>query len=330
MDVHGHTLDLAFHTSKPLNAALGGTTDVPQMRVGGVNAQLNACWTPDRALSGPHDHSVANPRASLDAMLDYLDAQLAGPAGRDVQVVRTAGDLRSAVASGRIALVLGMEGTDAIGNDPAALASLYDRGLRHVCLVHEHANTFGGASQVWVDGEMRRLDPGTEPARHLGGVGQELLAEMRRLGMLVDLTHLVPPAFWEVLDAWNGPVIVSHGGARALTDSPRYLTDDQIRAVAATGGLIGGSPSPLGPSDEAPGLQLLLDTVDHLVRVAGPDHVGIGTDFKDQLGYYPEPLADISGFDAIRTGLAGRGHPAADIDRILGGNFVRVFEAVAG
>jgi membrane dipeptidase len=263
-------------------------------------------------------------------MLDYLDAQLAGPAGQDVLVARTAGDLRTAAASGRIALVLGMEGTDVIGDDPAALASLYDRGLRHVCLVHEHANVFGGASQVWVDGEMQRLDPGAQPERHLGAVGRELLAEMRRLGILVDLTHLVPPAFWEVLDAYHGPVIVSHGGARALTDSPRYLTDEQIRAVAATGGLIGGSPSPLGPSDEAPGLELLLDTVDHLVRVAGPDHVGIGTDFKDQLGYYPEPLADISGFDAIRTGLADRGHPPADVDKILGGNFVRVFEAVAG
>lgn len=330
VDIHGHTLDLAFHTGRPLNAALGGTTDVPQMRAGGVSVQLNACWTPDMALSGPHDHSVENPRASLGAMLDYLDAQLLGPAGQDVLVARTAGDLRIAAASSCIALVLGMEGTDAIGDDPGALADLYDRGLRHVCLVHEHANVFGGASQVWVGGEMRRLDPRAEPERHLSGVGHELLAEMRRLGMLVDLTHLVPPAFWEVLNAYDGPVLVSHGGSRVLTDSPRYLTDEQIRAVAATGGLIGASPSPLGPSAEAPGLDLLLDTVDHLVRVAGPDHVGIGTDFKDQLGYYPEPLADISGFDSIRTGLIGRGHPPADIDRILGGNFVRVFEAVAG
>ena len=330
MDVHGHTLDLAFHTGQPLNDPLGGTTDVPQMRAGGVSVQLNACWTPDMALSGPHGHSVANPRASLGAMLDYLDTQLGGPAGLDVLVARTAGDLRTAAASGRIAVVLGMEGTDAIGDDFAALANLYDRGLRHVCLVHEHANVFGGASQVWVDGEMRRHDPDRSRPQHLTDIGRALLAEIGRLGILVDLTHLVEPGFWEVLDAYRGPVIVSHGGARVLTDSPRYLTDDQIRAVAATGGLIGGSPSPLGPSDEAPGLNLLLETVDHLVRVAGPDHVGIGTDFKDQLGYYPEPLADISGFDAIRIGLAHHGHPPADVVKILGGNFVRVFEAVAG
>jgi membrane dipeptidase len=177
---------------------------------------------------------------------------------------------------------------------------------------------------------MFRYEPGVEPDRHLTEQGRGLLAEIRRLGLVVDLTHLVPPAFWEVLDAYRGPVIVSHGGARALTDSPRYLTDEQIRAIAGTGGIVGASPSPLGPSDEAPGLDLLLDTVDYLVGVAGADHVGIGTDFKDQAGYYPPPLADISGFGAIRDGLAQRGHVATAIEAILGGNFVRVFEAVVG
>src|SRR6185369_6360621 len=109
-----------------------------------------------------------------------------------------------AAESGRIALILGMEGTDAIGDDPAALVPLYGRGLRHICLVHEHANAFGGASQVWRGGAMFRYDPGVEPERHLTAKGQELLAEIQRLGLLVDLTHLVAPAFWEVLDAYGG------------------------------------------------------------------------------------------------------------------------------
>jgi membrane dipeptidase len=330
VDIHGHTLDLAFHTRRGLAAALGGTTDVPLMRAGGVTAQLNACWTPEVGLSGPHSHSVANAPSALDAMLAYLEAELAGPAGEEVVVARSARDLTAAAANGQIALILGMEGTDAIADDPARLAALHARGLRHVCLVHEHANAFGGASQVWEQGEMRRLDPGADPSPHLSVRGRELLAEMARLGILLDITHLVPPAFWEVLDAWSGPVIVSHGGARALCDSPRYLTDEQIRAVAATGGLVCGSPSPLGPSDERPGLGLLLDTVDYLVAVAGREHVGIGTDFKDQLGYYPEPLQDIGAWPVIRAGLAARGHDAAAIDSILGGNFVRVFDAAVG
>jgi microsomal dipeptidase-like Zn-dependent dipeptidase len=180
VDAHGHTLDLAFHTGRPLNADLGGTTDVPQMRAGGVTAQLNACWTPDMALSGPHSHSVADAPAAMTAMLDYLDGQLRGPAGEDVLVARSAGDLDRAARRRQIALILGMEGTDAIQDDPAALAALYDRGLRHVCLVHEHANAFGAASQVWVNGEMRRHDAATEPDRHLTDVGRELLVEMRR------------------------------------------------------------------------------------------------------------------------------------------------------
>lgn len=330
IDAHGHTLDLAVHVGRPLNAPLDGTTDVPLMRAGGVTAQLNASWTPSAALSGPHSHSVADPSASLAAMFDFLDVQLAGPAGEDVLVARSASDLASAAATGRIALILGMEGTDAIGGDPALLEPLHARGLRHICLIHEHANEFGASSQVWEGGVMRRYRPGVDPEGHLSGRGRELLAEAGRLGLLIDLTHLVEPAFWEVLEAVGGPVIVSHGGARALTDSPRYLSDEQIRAIAATGGVIGASPSPLGPSPERPGLELLLDTADHLAAVAGPEHVAIGTDFKDQLGYYPDPLPHIGAFGVIGAGLGARGHAPAAIAGILGGNFLRVFEQVAG
>ena len=330
VDVHGHTLDLAFHVGRRLTQPLGGTTDVPQMRAGGVTAQLNASWTPSGALSGPHSHSVADAPAALSAMLDYLDAELAAGADAVVLVARSADDLRCAAETGRIALILGMEGTDAIAGDPAALEPLYRRGLRHLCLIHEHANEFGASSQVWEGGAMRRYRPGSDPAGHLTGRGRELLAEVRRLGWLIDLTHLMEPAFWEVLEAGAGAVIVSHGGARALCDSPRYLSDAQIRAVAASGGVIGASPSPLGPSDEAPGLDLLLDTLDHLVSVAGSEHVAIGTDFKDQLGYYPEPLPHIGAWPVIREGMTARGHGQSAIDAILGSNFVRVFERAVG
>lgn len=330
VDVHGHTLDLAFHVGRPLGAPLGGTTDVPLMRQGGVTAQLNASWTPSALLSGPHSHSVADPPASLSAMLDFLEAELAGPAGEAVLVARRAADLETAAATGRIAMILGMEGTDAIRGNPAALEPLHRRGLRHICLIHEHANEFGASSQVWEGGAMRRYRPGFDPEGHLSGRGRELLAEIGRLGLLIDLTHLVEPAFWEVLEVVSGPVIVSHGGARALTDSARYLSDEQIRAVAETGGVIGASPSPLGPSDEAPGLGMLFDTVDHLVAVGGAEHVAIGTDFKDQLGYYPEPLPDIGAFGAIGGGLAARGHSPAAIAGILGTNFVRLFQLIVG
>jgi membrane dipeptidase len=329
IDVHGHTLDLAYHRGLPLHGSLGGATDVPLMRRGGVTAQLCATWTPNAALSGPHRYSVRDPLAALLGMLDYLDRELTGPAGGEVLLARTCADLRAAEASGRVALIVGMEGTDALCGDVAVLRTLHGRGLRHVCLVHEHGNEFGTASQVWEHGRMRRHDPARDPALRATEAGRALIAEMNRLGVLVDLTHLVEPAFWEALALVEGPVVISHGGVRRSTDSIRYPSDAQIRAVARTGGLVGASPAPLGPSEEHAGLELLLDTVDALVSLVGVEHVGIGTDFLDETGYDPAGFADIGEMPRVTRGLRDRGYDPASIERILGGNFQRVFERVA-
>ncbi len=330
IDVHGHTLDLAYRSGHRLNAPMGGNTDIPLMRLGGVTAQLCANWTPDISLSGPHTHSVEAPLSTLLSVLDYLHRELSGPAGEDVLLAKTSADLQTAGDTGQVALIVGMEGTDALCGDPAVLRKLFKLGLRHVCLVHEHANEFGAASQVWEKGQMRRYDPALDPAGHLTDAGRVLIGEMKQLGILIDVMHLVEPAFWDVLETISGPVIVSHGGARGVTDSIRYLSDEQIRAVARAGGLVGASPTPLGPSPERPGLPLLLDTVDYLVGLIGPSHVGIGTDFKDQPGYYPPGFANSGETPRLVRALQERGYSAPDIDRICGGNFLRLFEQVTG
>ncbi len=330
VDVHGHLLDLAYHTGKPLHAVLEGNTDVPKLRQGGVNAQLCPIWTPDVALSGPHSHSVTSPFRALLGVLEYLHRELSGPAGDEVMLTLTAADLRIAKETGRVAIIVGMEGTDALDDDPEKLRIFHSLGLRHVCLVHERANAFGAASQVWEQGTMRRYDPARDPVGHLSDSGCELIAEMQRLHILIDLTHLVEPAFSEVLNVIEGPVVVSHGGARGVTDSIRYLSDEQIRAVAATGGLIAASPSPLGPSNERPGLPLLLDTVDYLANLVGTDHVGIGTDFKDQPGYYPPGFSDSSETPGLIRGLEERGYNQTQIADICGENFHRLVERVVG
>ena len=330
IDVHGHTLDIAYRSHKRLSESLGGITDIPLLRAGGVTGQLCATWTPDVTRSGPHSHSVEAPLQTLLGILDYVHRELCGPAGADVLLARTTADLRAAASEGRVALIVGMEGTDALGGDPAVLRVLHRLGLGHVGLVHEHANEFGAASQVWERGKMRHYDREKDPEGHLSDRGRALLAEMCRLGILVDLTHLVEPAFSEVIEFVDGPILVSHGGGRGMTDSVRYLSNEQIRGVARRGGLVGASPTPLGPSDERPGLPLLLDTIDHLVELVGTDHVAIGTDFKDQLGYFPSPFSNISQIPAVIGGLRDRGYDAAAIDRIVGGNFLRVFEQVAG
>ncbi len=330
VDVHGHLLDLAYHTGTPLHALLEGNTDVPKLRQGGVNGQLCPIWTPDVALSGPHSHSVTSPFRALLGVLEYLHRELSGPAGDEVMLALSAADLRIAKETGRIAIIVGMEGTDALDDDPEKLRIFHGLGLRHVCLVHERANAFGAASQVWEQGTMRCYDPARDPVGHLSDIGRELIAEMQRLRILIDLTHLVEPAFGEVLNVIEGPVVVSHGGTRGVIDSIRYLSDEQIRAVAATGGLIAASPSPLGPSLEQPGLQLLLDTVDYLANLVGTDHIGIGTDFKDQPGYYPPGFADSSETPGLIRGLEERGYNQTQIADICGENFHRLVERVIG
>lgn len=330
IDIHGHILDIAYRRKKPLNSSLGGLTDVPLMRVGGVTGQLCAIWTPNIMLSGPHSHSVEAPLRTILEVLDYVHRELCGPAGADVLLVRSIGDLQTAESKGCVALIIGMEGTDALGGDPGVLQTLYSLGLRHVGLVHEHANEFGAASQVWEGGKMRAYEEGKDPKGYLSDRGRKLLEEMCRLGVLIDLTHLVVPGFWEVLEFVKGPVLVSHGGARSLTNSVRYLSDEQILGIAQNGGLIGASPTPLGPSNEQPGLPLLLDTIDYLVKLVGTDHVGIGTDFKDQLGYFPPPFTKSSETASVIQGLWERGYNTASIDQIIGGNFLHLFEQVVG
>jgi membrane dipeptidase len=263
-------------------------------------------------------------------MLDYLERELSGPAGREVILARTGGELRAAEADGRLAFILGMEGTDALRADPGVLRTLHARGLRHICLVHEHGNDFGGASQVWEQGAMRRFDPARDPAIRLSETGRSLIGEMNQLRILVDLTHLVEPAFWDVMAVLDGPVLVTHGGVRRQTGSVRYPSDDQIRAVARTGGLVAASPAPLGPSEEHAGLALLLDTVEALVSLVGDDHVGVGTDFLDQEDFYSAGFTNIGDMPRVVHGLRERGYGEASIERILGGNFLRIFGQVAG
>ena len=216
IDIHGHSLDLAYRNRLPLNAPLGGNTDIPMMRRGGVTAQLCATWTPDIRLSGPHSHSVEEPLRALLGLLDYLHRELRGPAGDEVRLAQSGAELRAAEASGQVALIVGMEGTDALGGDPAILRILHQLGLRHVGLVHEHANEFGAASQVWEGGQMLRYDPARHPPRHLSEAGRELIVEMKQLGILIDFDP--PGRAWrssEAIDFIAGPVIIGHAGRSA-------------------------------------------------------------------------------------------------------------------
>jgi membrane dipeptidase len=194
-------------------------------------------------------------------------------------------------------------------------------------------------------------DSSGDAPRHggLSDFGREVVREMNRLGMLVDVSHVSDETFWDVIEVTRAPVIASHSSARALVDVPRNMSDDMLRAVAGNGGVVmlnfGGTfidPAKagygkaaldllrhLGPSPVP--LARLLDQIDHVARVAGIDHVGLGSDFDGTL-FLPEGARDVAGFPNITAGLLERGYSADEIEKILGENLLRVFaqaEAVA-
>jgi membrane dipeptidase len=328
IDAHGHFLDMAADSGRRLHESLGGLTDVPLMRAGGVSAQLTACWMPDVRVGGPH--GSRQPFRDVMKMLDYVHRELEGEAGEHVVLARTAGDIEGAAAESKTALVLGLEGGDALRGDLGRLRALYEAGLRHVCLVHEGRNAMGVATQVWEDSTMRVYDPVIDARGGLSADGRRVVREMNRLGMLVDVTHMVEESFWDTLEVSTAPVIASHGNARSLCETVRYLTDEQIRAVAETGGIICPSPFPLGPTRERPSLEMMLRHVDHMVRLVGPDYVGFGTDFLGQTGSRPAGFGDVGETPRFVEGLLELGYGATAIRKIMGGNFLRVFRRVAG
>ena len=328
IDAHGHTLDLAFKLQRNLHQDLGGLTDVPLMLAGGVTAQLTACWVPDVGIGGPH--GSPHPLQAVLQIVDYLHCQLKAEAGERVVLATSAGHLEAAWKDGKTAFVLGLEGGDALKGDLSVLRTLHRLGLRHLGLVHEGRNALGTATQVWDGPTMRLYDSRVDPPGGLTGAGKKVIGEMNQLGMLVDVTHMVEASFWDALEIARAPVIVTHGNARSLKDTVRYLTDEQIRAVAATGGLVCPSPMPLGPGDETASLKMLLDQIDYMVELIGLEHVGFGTDLLDQVDARPSGMSDISETRTISEGLLERGHSADAIKQIMGGNFMRVFRAVAG
>ena len=212
------------------------------------------------------------------------------------------------------AALLAFEGGDPLEGSVKRVREFYDRGVRSIQLVHYTINELG--------------DIQTEPPRHgrLTPAGQEIVTEMNRLGMIVDGAHAAPGTLRGILDTSRTPIIVSHTGPSALRSNARHLSDDLIRAVAAKGGVIGIWPlSPRGGALDAFG-QMIAD-VEHVRRLAGIDHAGIGTDM-DGLSVYTT-IPTYRQFSPLPGALLARGFSESDARKVLGGNLLRVFEAVA-
>lgn len=212
---------------------------------------------------------------------------------------------------GRVAVMPALEGADALEGRIENLHAMYDDGLRLIQLVHFRNNELGHV-QTWP------YSPGG-----LTAFGREVVRESNRLGLVIDLAHANEETIADVLELSLHPVIFSHGGVRAYTDHDRAVTDEQIRAIAENGGVIGIWPHGRHLSTVAE----MVDYIEHVIRVGGIDHVGIGSDLRG-MSSYVEGFDDDAKFHAIAIELLNREYNGEDVGKVMGGNFFRVWEAV--
>lgn len=295
----------------PLEAdayAWNGQVTFPKLRAGGVDA---AFFAVDVTRAWKNHLAYA-----LDALGFFLADADAYP--DEVAIARSAGDIPAAREAGRLAAVLVVENSDALEGSLNVLRVLYEVGVRSITLTHNPSSwAAAGNAEARCGGGLTRF-------------GVQLVREMNRLGMLVDVSHIAERGFYDVLETSSRPVIASHSCCAALCPHPRNLSDAQLRALAEQGGVVAPTfvPSFIDPDwrDEhwprVPALERFLDHVRHAVEVAGVDHVAIGSDF-DGGGTV---LKDAAEYPSITAGLLARGFEPEAVRKILGENVLRLLE----
>ncbi len=330
--------------------------DLPRMKEGNQNVQFFACF------AAP---SWIEKKKVVQVTLDYMDSfhTLMRSYPEQIEQATTADDVRRITDAGKLAGILCVEGGHSIDDDLGILRMYHHLGTRYMTLTWNNTNN-------WADGVLG------EP-RHggLNHFGKEVVREMNRLGMLVDISHVAPATFWDAIATTTKPVIASHSSAKAICAAPRNLDDDQIKAVANNGGVIGvnyeitfvgeayrvaknsvddekaeeikraeknhpagsnGLSNSLRDIDERYGEKVaelskphyteIVDHIDHMVSIAGIEHVGLGSDFDGAT--MPEGMEDCTKVPLITDELVSRGYSAGDIRKILGENFMRVMGEV--
>ena len=329
--------------------------DFPRARAGGMDAAFFSIYIAgEYAGRAPRDGGGAARRA-----FDMIAATRASVARHPELAVmaETAADVRRAAADGRFAVLLGIEGGHAIENSLAILRAFRREGVRYMTLTHTNTNDWADSS-----GDVGR--PGVVRHGGLTDFGRDVVREMNALGMIVDVSHVADETVDDVVATTRAPVIASHSSARALTAHPRNVSDAIARAIAKTGGVVmvnfnepfvGAGPDEMPPAAQAKKLELeathgpgdaadrafvewrsehwpavpldrLVDHIDHLAKVAGVDHVGLGSDY-DGVNLLPRGLGSVDRLPAITATLVARGWGEDDIRKVLGGNVLRVLEA---
>jgi membrane dipeptidase len=352
IDSHIDTIQRTLNGGEDISKrTAGGHVDLPRLRESGMRAPFFALYIPTYFKGS---EAVRRTLQLRDAMQRVLDAH-----PDQIELALTAADVERIVKAGKVSAVLTIESGHAIADDLAVLRMFFKLGVRSMTLTH-FRNT------NWADSS-------TDIPQHngLSEFGREVVREMNRIGMIVDISHVSDKTFYDTMAITTKPVIASHSSCRALVDVPRNMTDDMIRALAKNGGVIGinfgGSflsqkdvdasrrnfatraaiePNLIGKAlDEfaakdylatysvmKPNQATIEDAVahiDHVVKLVGVDHVGIGSDW-DGISTVPAGLEDVSKMPALTARLLQRGYSESDVKKILGGNFLRVMRQAIG
>jgi membrane dipeptidase len=283
----------------------GGHVDFPRMREGGLDAAAFTVPTRFFGAAGLKAFHDLWPPATWFSPWARLRHQLSTTRGwKEASLATNASAIESNHDQGRLSYFHGIEGAHALEGDPSRVSELRKRGVLFIGLVHLRDNEIGGSS--------------SGSNRSLSELGRQLIEEMNRSGVHVDLAHASEATFAEALELTTLPPLVSHTGVRAVHDTWRNLGDDQIRAVAERGGVVGVMLAP--PALGEPSLEEAILHIEHVIEVGGEDAAAIGSDFDG----YVDPAIDASGLPALTELLLRRGHSEERVRKILGENVLRI------
>ncbi|HXV64375.1 MAG TPA: dipeptidase [Vicinamibacteria bacterium] len=353
LDTHADTTQQMIFEAFDLGArASTGHVDIPRMREGGVDAVFFSIWMPG-TLSGPD--VVKRSLQQIDAVREQVRRH-----PDDLVLATAASEVREAQREGKIAALMGMEGGHMIDDDLAVLRMYRELGVRYLTLTHFQNNHWADAS--------------TEEPEHNGltDFGKDVVRELNRLGVMVDISHVSDKTFYDALEVSRAPLMASHSSCRSLSDHPRNMSDDMIKALAAKGGVIQINYEITFLSQKAKDAKTaqgwdvtqivealsercgdnlaceiregerldreamergelpqvswteIVDHIDHVVTLVGPEHVGLGSDFDG--ASMPLGMDDISNVPRLTGALLEKGYREEDIVKILGGNLLRVME----
>lgn len=340
-DITSRTVD-GYDIGKNKN---DGHTNITSLREGGVGAEFFAVY-----VSSSYVKDNRSAHRTLE-MIDTVRHDIVERYPADFTLATTADDIERIHRQGKIAALMGIEGGHAIENSLRLLRDYYALGIRYMTLTHTNTND-------WADSSGDINKPGVEHHNGLTDFGKQVVHEMNRLGMMVDISHTADKTFWDALATSTAPIIASHSSCRALCNVPRNMTDEMIVALAKKGGVIqinfncgflsekSAEAAKKVPETTLTGprgddemierykkmvppatLEDVVAHIDHVVKIAGIGAVGIGSDF-DGVFCTPRGLEDPSKFPNLTRALLEKGYSAEDIRKIYGGNFLRVMRAV--